>query len=115
MVTFQPAALCVSKTAWAFFTSVPATSAGPRTYFCHWPCEFWPQARVVSAGLAPSPAFARVACLVQSSAAYSAWSLAAAASALPLGDGEALGMPWRWRKRTRSCSRTAWSRPSARR
>lgn len=43
-----------------------------------------------SVGLAPSPAVARAALSVQSSAVYSAWSLAVAASTLALADGEAL-------------------------
>src|SRR5689334_17076217 len=92
MVTFQPAALCVSKTAPAFLMSVPATSAGPRMYFCHWPEEFlsWPQATVGSVGLVPVPALARTALSVQSIAAYSACSLAVAGSTLALADGEAL-------------------------
>lgn len=90
MVTFQPAALCVSKTAPAFLMSVPATSAGPSTYFCHWPEPFWPQATVGSAGLAPSPAVARSALFEQSSAVYAAWSFAVAGSTLPLGVGVGL-------------------------
>lgn len=89
MVTFQPAALWVSKTAAALLMSVPETSAAPSTYFCHWPEEFLPQATVGSVGLTPSPAVARTALSVQSSAAYWAWSLAVAGSTLPLGDGVA--------------------------
>lgn len=40
MVTFQPEASCVLKTAAADLMSVPDTAAGPSTYFCHWPEAF---------------------------------------------------------------------------
>src|SRR5689334_12679315 len=79
--TCQPAAPCVSKTAWAFLTSVPSTRAGPSTYLYQAP-PIWPQATVVSVGLALLPAVARCAALVQSSAVYSACSFEAAAEAL---------------------------------
>src|ERR1044072_3278817 len=75
MVTCQPAAVCVSKTAWAFLTSVPSTAAGPSRYLYQTP-EISPQPRVVSAGLAPSPAVVRCAFLEQARAVYWAWSWA---------------------------------------
>src|SRR3954463_14447367 len=90
MVTVQPAAVCVLKTACAFLTSVPSTAAGPRMYFCHWPCEFLPQATVDSVALAPLPAVARTAFLVQSRAAYCASSLLVPLEEELVADGEAL-------------------------
>jgi len=84
MVTCQPAAVWVSKTAWAFFTSVPSTAAGPSRYL-YQTLLIWPQATIGSAGLAPSPALARCAGFVQSSAVYAAWSFAVDASAVPAG------------------------------
>src|SRR5262249_22459098 len=74
----------------AFLTSVPATSAGPRRYFCHCFFESWPQATVGSVGLVPTPVLARTALSAQFSWAYSAWSLLVASEAPLLADGEAL-------------------------
>src|SRR3954470_20930530 len=90
MVTVQPAAVVVLKTACAFLTSVPSTAAAPSTYFCHWPPEFWPQATVGSVAFASLPAVLRTDSLLQSSAAYCAWSLAVAGSTEALGAGEPL-------------------------
>ncbi|MDQ0938166.1 hypothetical protein QFZ49_008148 [Streptomyces turgidiscabies] len=90
MLTCHPAAPWVSKTAWAFLTSVPSISAGPRMNFCHWPCESLPQATVGWPGWTPSPVTARTALLVQSSAAYFAWSAAVAGSGAGLFGGDAL-------------------------
>ncbi len=92
MVTVQPAPDVVFRTASASSTSVPSTAAGPRMYFCHWPSEFWPQATVDSVALAPSPAVARTLSLVQSSLAYSAWSLASGSDAPPVADAEGLAL-----------------------
>src|SRR3954453_13612171 len=75
MVTCQPAAVWVSKTAWAFLTSVPSTAAGPSRYL-YQTAEPSPPPPVVSVGLAPSPALLRCAFLEQSRAVYWAWSLA---------------------------------------
>ncbi|CAM5354322.1 hypothetical protein SGRIM128S_04859 [Streptomyces griseomycini] len=94
IVTVQPAPVCVFRTASASSTSVPSTAAGPRMYFCHWPWEFWPQATVDSEALAPSPALARTDSLVQSSAAYWAWSsLSVSPEVPPVADGEGAASP----------------------
>src|SRR4051812_26583439 len=87
--TCQPAAPCVSKTAWAFLTSVPSTAAGPSRYL-NQTLSVWPQATVDSPGLAALPAVARWAGLAQSRLVYSACSLAAVASTPLLDEAEGL-------------------------
>lgn len=77
---------CWSKPALAFSTSVPETSAGPRTYLAS-PSEL--HATTMSVGLAPSAALAREALLEQSSSANCFCSLAAAAWSAADADGVA--------------------------
>ena len=85
MTTCQPVPFWVSRSAWAFSTSVPSTPTGPSTNFS--------TAVVLATGhdeslVLPLPALARRFGLLQSRAANSAWSAWVAASTLGLADGE---------------------------